>query len=473
MNIKNILKNASYLFMGNFGIRIITAISNILLARFIGPSDYGVFSIAIALSTVTGYFTDAGLSNTFMREATKKNALISVLISSYLRVRLVFASISLVISYIFIHQFYSEQYLINIISWIVYPTIIGMVFQGVAISYFQAREKMGLSTVITVIQGLSSSLVLFLAMLFSWNLDFISKLYGSTFILTGFIAILFILKYCKIYKGWNKNILNQLFVFTINGIIIMILPQLGPIILGKVSSLHVVGLFSTAFKIPSVLYQIPGVIATAFYPQLFKYGNNLDYIQHRSLSRIELKIMSFIGMGIAIPFIADPKFWIVTLLGKNWIESSDALSILSLIVVLQSINYPLADNLTTSNQQTKRSIVMSVGLIVSVLSYFFLGKKYGLMGSAFAAIITEASLLIGYCIFVKRSFNLLIHSIKYNLISFLICILAYKLLLSNNFAFIPLIGILYVLLVILFDKKLYSTLKLFLKKNKIHEHSRR
>lgn len=44
----------------------------------------------------------------------------------------------------------------------------------------------------------------------------------------------------------------------------MLLPQLGPIILEKVSTYEQVGFFGAASKIPAVLYQIPGVIAAAF-----------------------------------------------------------------------------------------------------------------------------------------------------------------------------------------------------------------
>lgn len=52
----------------------------------------------------------------------------------------------------------------------------------------------------------------------------------------------------------------------------MLLPQLGPIILEKVSTYNQVGFFGAASKIPAVLYQIP-VIAAAFYPRLFAFGN--------------------------------------------------------------------------------------------------------------------------------------------------------------------------------------------------------
>ena len=57
-----------------------------------------MFTTALAVSAVICYFTDAGLTHTFMREGTRSDANISVLISSYLRIRLILA---IVISVLF------------------------------------------------------------------------------------------------------------------------------------------------------------------------------------------------------------------------------------------------------------------------------------------------------------------------------------------------------------------------------------
>ncbi|MBT2718166.1 flippase [Bacillus sp. ISL-57] len=471
MNLKKIIQNASYLFAGNISIRLLSAISIILLARYLGPEEYGIFSIAIAISTIAGYFTDAGLSNTFMREVTKKDAVISELISSYFRVRIVFGVLATLFAYLFINYFYNDSNLIIVINWIVYPTIIGMTFMGVGISFFQAKERMGLSTLITVIQGIISATSILMGIILHWPLIFVIKLYAGSFIVAGIISILMVLRFSTLHKGWNKSLLDQLFIFTINGIIVIMLPQLGPIILEKVSTLSDVGYFSTAYKIPAVLYQVPGVIATAFYPRLFNYGNNLDYVSHRELSKIELKVMSFIGIGIAIPFIVDPQFWIISLLGKEWIKASSALAFLSFIVIFQSINFPLGDYLTTRNQQAKRTLVMILGLIVSIISYITLGKNYGLMGGAISAIITEVTLLIGYSLFINKSISFLFISVRYNLLSFIFSLILYRFL-SNSFPLlsITLVFFFYGGMVLLFDRELFKSLKVFLankKKNKV------
>ncbi|NMO79574.1 oligosaccharide flippase family protein [Bacillus sp. UniB3] len=450
------------------GSRMVTAVVTILLARYIGASDYGAFSIAIAIATVMAYFTDAGLSNTFIREATKPNINIDSLVNSYLKIRLCFAVVSIIISFFIIHFFYDDTNIQSLIGWVVYPTIIGCSFMGVGVSYFQAKESMGVSTALNVIQGFSSAFGMLFVIILNSTILMAAICFSMSYIIAGIVSI-FLLKREKIlFKGWTKSILDNFWLFTINGIIIMLLPQLGPIILGKVTTLSNVGYFSTAYKIPSVLYQIPGVIATAFYPRLFSLGNSGNIKKHRELSIQELKIMSFVGILVAIPFITHPDFWISLLLGQKWEAASKGLSILAMIVVLQSISYPLADYLTTIGKQGTRTLVIFITFIIAIFAYAVLGDKYGVVGGAFAAIITEVSLIIGYSFFNKKYIYHFGKSIKWNVLSFLLCLIISKFFSITDYVLLKIILLetIYIGIVLLLDRETFLTIVSFIQKIK-------
>lgn len=465
MKTNKILKNASYLFAGNIVVRFVLAIATILFARYVSPSDYGIFTIALAVSSVICYFTDAGLTHTFMREGTKQGANISELISSYLRVRIVLAFVISILFVIFAQFFYDDAYLRSIIYLIVLPTMFGATFQGVGLAYFQVTERMQFSAIISVLQGLTAAAALLLGMKLQWSLTMVAAMYGASSLITGFIAFIMVIRYTRIHKGWNKQILNQLLVFTINGVIIMTLPQLGPIILEKVTSYDNIAYFGAAYKIPAVLYQIPGVIAAAFYPRLFAFGNEKKMDEHRKLSHFELKLMSFLGIGISIPFIADPDFWIINLLGEKYAPAGDALAILSFMVLLQSINYPLADNLTTSGQQWKRTTTMSIGLAIAIISYIVLGSNFGMMGAAVAAIVTELSLLIGFTLFVHKGFQLLFKGTIFNFLSFVISCAIYRAVLIDlpPLIALTLTGLLYGIIGLAIDSQIRGLILRFIK----------
>lgn len=465
MKTNKILKNASYLFVGNITVRFVLAIATIFFARYVSPSDYGMFTTALAVSAVICYFTDAGLTHTFMREGTRSDANISVLISSYLRIRLILAIVISVLFAIFAQFFYPDAYLRAMVYWVVLPTMFGATLQGVGMAYFQVTERMQFTAIISVLQGVTAAAALLLGMSFQWSLMMVAAMYGVSSLVTGVIAFIMTIRYTKVHKGWDKGILDQLLIFTINGIIIMLLPQLGPIILEKVSTYNQVGFFGAASKIPAVLYQIPGVIAAAFYPRLFAFGNEKNIEEHRKLSSFELKLMSFLGMGISIPFIADPSFWIVSLLGEEYAPAGDALAILAFMVILQSINYPLADNLTTIGQQWKRATTMTIGLVVAIIGYIVLGSKYGMMGAAAAAILTEITLLIGFTLFIRKGMQLLVKGIIFNSLAFIISYGLYRIALINlpPLIALTLTGILYGIIGIVIDPQIRGFVLGFIK----------
>ena len=473
MKTNKILKNASYLFVGNITVRFVLAIATIFFARYVSPSDYGMFTTALAVSAVICYFTDAGLTHTFMREGTRSDANISVLISSYLRIRLILAIVISVLFAIFAQFFYPDAYLRTMVYWVVLPTMFGATLQGVGMAYFQVTERMQFTAIISVLQGVTAAAALLLGMSFQWSLMMVAAMYGVSSLVTGVIAFIMTIRYTKVHKGWDKGILDQLLIFTINGIIIMLLPQLGPIILEKVSTYNQVGFFGAASKIPAVLYQIPGVIAAAFYPRLFAFGNEKNIEEHRKLSSFELKLMSFLGMLISIPFIADPSFWIVSLLGEEYAPAGDALAILAFMVILQSINYPLADNLTTIGQQWKRATTMTIGLVVAIIGYIVLGSKYGMMGAAAAAILTEITLLIGFTLFIRKGMQLLVKGIIFNSLAFIISYGIYRIALINlpPLIALTLTGILYGIIGIGIDPQIRGFVLGFIKQKLIRKHA--
>ena len=175
--------------------------------------------------------------------------------------------------------------------------------------------------------------------------------------------------------------------------------------------------------------------------------------------------MSFLGIGISIPFIADPSFWIINLLGEKYEPAGEALAILAFMVIIQSINYPLADNLTTIGKQWKRTITMSLGLCVAIVSYILLGSYLGMMGQRMVLIITEISLLLGFSFFIHKGFNLLFNGVIFNFISFIISYILYRLLFINMPALIALTitCLVYAVIVVIIDLEIRNFFTGFLK----------
>lgn len=398
---KHLLKNASYLFISNVVVRLITAFAAIVVARYLGVADYGLLSLAIAVTTVAAYFTDMGLSNTFIREATKEDKEdLKVLVGSHFKIRFVFVGIVGAILLFFTETFYSDDnFLKKTIYFMAFPTIIGATLQGVGVAYFQAIQQMHFIAYIRILSGVVTSSTLFLGLLFKWPLLLLATMYGFSSFIGGFYSTYLLSRRTPLLVGWNRKLLDGLWSFTFGGLLVMLLPQIPPIILEKVSSIQEVGYFSAAYRIPSVLYQVPGIIAAAFYPLLFKYGSSNQKLKHLEISITQTKMMTMLGGVMVLPFFLYSEWWINLIFGSGWDNISSLLSVVSLVVLLQSINYPLADSLTTRGLQSKRTLVMFLSIILAICCYYYFGGKYGSLGAAVTVITTEVFLLIGFVFF--------------------------------------------------------------------------
>ncbi|TCI48272.1 MULTISPECIES: oligosaccharide flippase family protein [unclassified Exiguobacterium] len=469
MQNKIVFENVAYLFFSDVLTRIITAIVAIALARYLGATEYGMISVALAFSVVAGYFADLGLAHTLIREGTKKNADLNVLMSSYIKARFLFGAITALFSIGIIEWFYEDAEFKMILSFMVLPIILGATLQGIGAVYFQVTQKMKYTALIRGMSALIASISLIIGMHLNLEVHIISVIYGLSSIIGGIISCGLVFKRITFTRKWDKKIFNQLLVFSIGGFGVMTIPQLGPLVLEKVTTVTEVGFFSAAYRIPAVLYQVPGIIATAFYPLLFKYANSNKMDEHLNLSILELKIMSFIGAVVSLPFLIYAEWWIVIMFGEEWVRSSYILQILSVIVIIQSINYPLADSLTTKGYQKIRTNLVLIAMFIGIALYINLGELYGAVGGAISAISIELFLMVGYLIFNRTGGKILFKGASLTLVSLGITVSVSKSLELSIHPFLGSILIVFIFCLILFtiDKQLskYVLEKVLLIKN--------
>lgn len=438
VNLQFILKNSSYLLVSYIIERALNAIAFILLARYLGEAGFGMFSYALAFATIAGYFSDLGLTNTLIREGSKKGAVLSVLVASYFKTRLVLGFITALVSIVIINLFFQEHDLILLLYWITISSIVGGAFIGVGKAYFQVIQKMQYSALIGAVSGFISALSLMIAVLLEFTIVEVAVLFACSRVFGGLFSLFILRGKINFVTGWDKSVLVGLGGFTLAGLITMLLPQLGTLTLERVSTLEEVGLYSAAYRFPLILYSIPAVFSAGFYPVLFRLGNEKLEEEHLNLSVKETYVLNTAGICITLPFILYPEWWIDLLFGPSWGEAAVILGVLSWIVIFQTINYPLGDALTTKGFQNRRTSVLLIAIVIGFLFYFVLGKEYGGIGGAFAAIIIETILLFGFACSNRKSINIIRKGALNNLIILISIFIFFKRIVD----FDPIVGML-------------------------------
>ncbi|MFB4160399.1 oligosaccharide flippase family protein [Geomicrobium sp. JSM 1781026] len=395
-----ILINIWHLLYGTTTAALLNALALVVLASYLQAHDYGVFSVVLAVAMIAGFFTDVGLSDIVLREGAKKQNEHAKLFVSFVKLRLLFLLISVVAGFLFIHfMYYSEQEIVLTSYYLLLPMIIGVTAQSIASTYFQLYEKM---QYISYIKMISASLLVFF-MIVGVGLSFpplvMALLYGCAYVIAGMFGMILFLKHARLkwrYVPFHKGLLHQLWMFAAGGLLFVILPHLGPLVLERSITLVEVGLFAIAYRIPQALQQVPFIVAGAYYPALFKeFANNKDK-RHLQLNVVETKLMGVIGMLMAVPFVYFSEPILVNVFGNEWGAAAPALLVLSFMLVFQALNIAIADGLTSSGHQTARTCTQFIAVSIGVFLYYFLSQRYGVIGAAVAGVSIEVICLIGF-----------------------------------------------------------------------------
>lgn len=389
--------------------------------------------------------------------------------STYIKMRLMLLVITLLTSTIIIYFLYSKGNLSKVMFLLVLPTVIGLSMQSISVVYFQLKEQMKQIAKIRTLSAILSVFFVVLGMLCKFDINSIAFLYGCSYVIAGIYGLymLFTKNSLRFSSEFDKSLLTGVPAFIISGLLIMILPQLGPLVLEKTVSLNELGNFSVAYRIPAALYQIPGVVAGAFYPVLFRYYNSKDLIKHKELNFLQVKIMGLMGICLCIPLFHLSNIIVEIVFGEEWDAAAIGLKILSLMLFLQSFNFPLADGLTTRNLQSKRTITQFLAVLLGIVLYYVFSLKFGVVGGATAAVFIEVIMLLGFIIFNPNKKELIIKI----MVPYFSVFIAFTLTSAFYLDTFPIIAalinlLLVVALIVLLDKELRFRLMKYIQKKR-------
>ncbi|SIS62978.1 oligosaccharide flippase family protein [Salimicrobium flavidum] len=406
----SIALNIVHLFYSTALSSAINAVALILLAGYLQSHDYGMFSVALAFAMIMSYFTDAGLSDIVLREGAKQDVSLSGLMSSYIKMRVFLLLLTFVFGFIIIYFMNNDnKELLRIAYTLIIPMVTGVALQSIGTTFFKLIEKMQYFGLIRLVSAIILVTSLGIGMLLQAHPLIMASIYGSSYMLAGVFGVFLVKKYVSLNlrQTFHKGILRNLGAFTIGGLLFVLLPHIGPIILEKTITLREVGLFAVAYRIPQALQQIPFVVAGAYYPVLFKHFHNQRMGEHYENHLTQIKLMALVGMMMTIPIFYLSEFIISLLFGPEWMDSALPLKILAMMLLFQSVNIAFADGLTTVEKQNTRTMVQLVAVLAGVLFYIFLSRSYGVVGAAVAGMLVELVALIGFWAFTPTRWKLM------------------------------------------------------------------
>jgi O-antigen/teichoic acid export membrane protein len=271
---------------------------------------------------------------------------------------------------------------------------------NVVIVTFRAFEKMEYEAGIRVVNGILRCTAALLILFLGYGLIAL----GIIFAISGFLTLVSSLLLCRqkiVRIKWSINfsfIKKSIKIALPLGILYLfsyIFVRIDTIMLSFMKGDAVVGWYNAAYNLILGFSPLPHLFMMTLLP-LMSYS----YISSRgSLQKTyekAFKYLLFLGLPLSVGIFMLSNSFILFFYGEQYINSIDALKILSWDILLKFLYICAGTVLISTDKQNKMAILVVFSAFLNVILNLLLIPAYSYIGSGIATLITELFLLISY-----------------------------------------------------------------------------
>ena len=365
----------------------------VVVARYLGPEDFGIYSYALSLAALFAAAGHMGLSGLVVREIVKKPDERATILGTTLLLKLsgmLIGYFALVIyAYIYEGLGSIEFNAIAIVGAI-------LIFKSFDIIdfWFQAFIQAKYVTFARLI-GLfiDSSLKLVFVFLGLGLIYFVTATLVQSIIVA--IALLIAYKIKSIIKisEWKfnwikaKELLSQGWVIYLGSIFAVIYLKVDQVMLRWYVGAEAVGIYAVAAQISEAWYFIPTAIVASFFPKLIKLREeSTEHFNKRLQQLFDLLFIIAIMVAIIMTILSD---WFINLFfGNFYSESASVLVIHIWAAIFIFMRAAFSKWILIENALIFSLVTQGAGAIINIILNYLLIPKYGVIGAAYATIIS-------------------------------------------------------------------------------------
>ena len=376
----------------NYGIRFVIAV---LLARYLQPEYYGIYSYAVSYIGIFAVIANLGLDRVVVKSLASDSLDNNAIIGTALVLKLLGAALSvvLVITSLFFTKLSDDTKAITSIMCISAIFLSFNVFSF----YFQAKVQFKVAAIVSVIATILSNGVKLFLIINGYQLKFFAYAVILDAILLAIALSLAYHRYSfplgnlKFNRKIAYNLLQQSLPLVFSGVVMSLYMKTDQLMLMALMSEKDVGLYQTARQLSEAWYFVPIVFVGSLLPALVQTKKKSQFLYMVRLRSL-YKLMIWGSLSLIFITIIISEKLILFLYGSAYKESSEVLVFHIWGVLFVSIGVVWSNWILIEKKNHLTLINNIAGLVCNVILNFILIRKLGIKG---AAIATICAYLIG------------------------------------------------------------------------------
>lgn len=387
----------------------------IWVARYLGPTQFGVFSYAIAFAALFSSIANLGLDSIVVRDLVRDPSRRDLYMGTAFWLKLT-GSVIMLVAMACAIQLTSNDAATNLYIFIIGSGVIFQSFEVVDF-YFQSRTLSKFVSVCKLAQLLISSLLKLCLIYMGADLVWF-VLVSLTDQIT--LALSLYLAYRSQNKGrfyhhfdltLAKQLLRDSWPLIISGLVIMIYMRIDQIMIKEMLGEKEVGVYSVAIRISEVWYFIPMLLTNSLFPSIVNAKKVSEELYYTRLQRLlTLLVWASMLVAVGVTFLSD---WLVALLyGEAYKDAGQVLVIHIWAGVFVSLGVASGAWFTIENLQRYAFYRTALGAIINVILNMILIPLLGLIGAAIATVIAQSMAALFFDGLTSRTRSLFFMKLK-------------------------------------------------------------
>lgn len=384
-------KNTSWMMVEQFCRIIAGLFVGIWVARYLGPEQFGLFSYVLAFAAIFGGIAKLGLDSILVRELVNYPEKRDTYLGTAFWLKVIGALVVMGLMAIIL-PVTSNDSQTNFFIFIIASGFMFQSFEVVAF-YFQSQVMAKIVSICKVSQLALSSVIKIYLILAE------AKLICFVFV-TAFDALSLAVSYLLAYKinqrdnFYNKfdlkivtKLLKDSWPLIFSAILVMIYMRIDQIMIKEMLGEHELGIYSAAITLSEAFYFIPVLITGSLFPAILNARNQSEEIYKQRLQQL-YTLMVWFAIAIALPMTILSDWLLLLLFGQAFHEAGQVLMIHVWASIFVFLGVASGKWFIAENLQKVTLINTSVGAILNVTLNFILMPKFGLLGAAYATVIS-------------------------------------------------------------------------------------
>lgn len=388
---KKIVSNVTWSLGGKIVNMASALFVGILVARYLGPENYGIMNYVISYVALFSVFATFGLDNIEIRELSRQNDKKDTILGTCFSIRILFAVLAY-LGIVFSLSIYKTDRFTSLMILAYGLTLFtgtGNILRNYFTSIVQNKYIVKSEIFRTFIGAGIKILLLWLKAPLEYFIY--AQLFDTVLVASGYYisykSIVGSVRLWRFDKTIVGFILKESFPLVLSGAAVIIYQRIDQVMIGNMLNKTEVGYFATAGKFVDLIVFLPTVLVQTVTPILIRAKeNHPETYEAKKKTFVSITTWTAIIMSLVVSMLA---YWLITYTyGVKYAPAIPVLQIMAFKAVGMALSSSGGQIIIMERMQKWAFIRNVMGCVLCIVLNYLLIPKYGIIGSAAITIIT-------------------------------------------------------------------------------------